>query len=81
MIDLPPRKFDLGESVWAEVGKSVHHATIWGCEDGRRLSRRQQCLGWAYHVTLHGAGGKELGNEIVGEENLKRLSAGYEHAT
>ena len=67
--DLPPRKFELGECVWAEVKGSTYHARVYGYEDGRNLWNAGH-LGWVYHLILDTV---DQRTDCVGEECLQKI--------
>ena len=71
--ELPDRKFELGQGVWVwlEKEKETHHGIIWGYEDGRYLHHRKDC--WMYHVALQGVNGVEIGDVVVGEDDLSKV--------
>jgi len=84
-MKLSPRKFTIGESVWAHIKNNTYHATIHGYEDGRNLQRTQskyQWNGpyptWAYHVIICEPSGHSF-HTIVSEEALRKVNQGHIH--
>ena len=69
---LPERKFKIGEGVWAKVGELTYYGIIWGHEDGRQIKIPKDC--WVYHVALQGTGDDDLGDKVVAEDCLTKLT-------
>lgn len=69
---LPPRRFDLRESVQVDWCDGVYIGVIEAVEPGSNLC--PPLPGWVYHVRLAGNDTMVASRVIVGEEKLRKLT-------
>ena len=74
--DLPQRKFEMDQAVWAEIGDELVHCKVIGWRDGTALTRKQggPFNNWDYWLRRMGTDGVLTDRIWVRESLLSSMS-------